>query len=147
MPINSRNKGAQFERDVAKILNQFFQDQGIDYQTKRNLDQYQQKDLCDLDIPFHAVECKSYKEGSWLKAAWWDQVCSASNGKIPTLIFKFNRVPIRVCIPLYAINTEWDPDPQKICVISIEHWLEILAENWDKYRILEEKNYDKKTGS
>ena len=133
MPINSRNKGAQFERDVAKILNQFFQDQGIDYQTKRNLDQYQQKDLCDLDIPFHAVE--------------WDQVCSASNGKIPTLIFKFNRVPIRVCIPLYAINTEWDPDPQKICVISIDHWLEILAENWDKYRILDEKNYDKKTGS
>lgn len=133
MPINSRNKGAQFERDVAKILNQFFQDQGIDYQTKRNLDQYQQKDLCDLDIPFHAVECKSYKEGSWLKAAWWDQVCSASNGKIPTLIFKFNRVPIRVCIPLYAINLDWPRENDKICIMSMDNWLDTLKKNWTAY--------------
>ena len=34
--VNSRNKGAQFERDVAKILNEFFEAEGIDYQTKRN---------------------------------------------------------------------------------------------------------------
>ena len=58
MPINSRNKGAQFERDVARILNEFFQENGIDYETKRNLDQYQQKDQCDLNIPFHSLECK-----------------------------------------------------------------------------------------
>ena len=37
MPINSRNKGAQFERDIAKILNGFFLDNDIDFQTKRNL--------------------------------------------------------------------------------------------------------------
>ena len=42
--INSRNKGAAFERDIAKILNEFFIEEGIDYQTKRNLDQYQQKE-------------------------------------------------------------------------------------------------------
>ena len=65
MPINSRNKGAKFERDIAKILNGFFLDNDIDYETKRNLDQYQQKDLCDLNIPFHSVECKFYKEGDW----------------------------------------------------------------------------------
>ncbi len=59
MPINSRNKGASFERQVANILNDFFERQGIDYRTKRNLVQYQEKDLCDLNIPFHAVECKS----------------------------------------------------------------------------------------
>ena len=35
MPINSRNKGAQFERDVAKILNGFFADNNIDFQTKQ----------------------------------------------------------------------------------------------------------------
>ena len=66
MPINSRNKGASFERQVANILNEFFERQGIDFRTKRNLVQYQEKDLCDLDIPFHAVECKSYKEGKWI---------------------------------------------------------------------------------
>ena len=69
MPINSRNKGAQFERDVANILNGFFSENNIDFKAKRNLDQYQQKELCDLDIPFHAVECKFYKEGEWLKSA------------------------------------------------------------------------------
>ena len=139
MPINSRNKGASFERQVANILNEFFERNGIDFRTKRNLVQYQEKDLCDLDIPFHAVECKSYKEGKWLKTSWWDQVCSSSNGKIPALIFKFNRTPIRVAIPLHAINTEWDPDNQKICVMNIDNWLEILAENWEKYGILEAK--------
>ena len=133
MPINSRNKGAQFERDVDKMLNQIFQYQGIDYQTKRNLDQYQQKDLLDLDIPFHAVECKSYKEGSWLKAAWWDQVCSASNGKIPVLIYKFNRRPIRVCVPLHAMNLEWPEENDKICVMDMNHWLDVLKKNWRRY--------------
>jgi len=68
--INSRNKGAQFERDVVRILNNFFIEEGIDFQTKRNLDQYQQRDLCDLQIPNHAIECKFYKEGDWLKPEW-----------------------------------------------------------------------------
>ena len=88
MPINSRNKGAQFERDIAKILNGFFLDNDIDYETKRNLDQYQQKDLCDLNIPYHSVECKFYKEGDWLKSAWWNQVCESAGPNIPVLIFK-----------------------------------------------------------
>ncbi len=44
MPINSRTKGATFEREVAKILNDFFESEGIDYVCKRNLDQYQSKD-------------------------------------------------------------------------------------------------------
>jgi hypothetical protein len=45
-----------------------------------------------------------------------------------------------VAIPLHAVNTEWDPDNQKICVIGIDDWLNILADNWEKYRILEEEN-------
>ena len=133
MPINSRNKGAQFERDVANILNGFFSENNIDFKAKRNLDQYQQKELCDLDIPFHAVECKFYKEGEWLKSAWWDQVCSASDGRIPVLIFKFNRRPIRVCVPLHAMNLEWPHENNKICVMDIEHWLDVLKNNWRRY--------------
>jgi len=133
MPINSRNKGAQFERDVANILNGFFSENNIDFKAKRNLDQYQQKELCDLDIPFHAVECKFYKEGEWLKSAWWDQVCSASNGRIPVLIFKFNRRPIRVCIPLHAMNLDWPEENDKICVMDMNHWLDVLKKNWRRY--------------
>ena len=131
--INSRNKGAAFERDIAKILNEFFIAEGIDYQTKRNLDQYQQKDKCDLDMPYFAVECKFYKEGDLLRAAWWDQVCKSCNGKIPALIYKFNRRPIRVCVPLSAINTGWDVDHSKVAVLSMDDFLSVLATNWKLY--------------
>ena len=131
--INSRNKGAQFERDIAKILNEFFIEEGIDYQTKRNLDQYQQKDLCDLDMPYFAIECKFYKEGDLLKPAWWTQVCKSSNGKIPALIYKFNRRPIRVCVPLSAINTGWNVDHSRVAVLSMDDWLSVLKTNWKLY--------------
>ena len=43
MPLNSRNKGASFEREIANKLNDFFVDIGVDYKTKRNLNQYQDK--------------------------------------------------------------------------------------------------------
>jgi hypothetical protein len=59
MPINSRNKGAKFERDIAKILNGFFVDNGIDYETKRNLDQYQQK-----TFPFMQLNVNSTKKAT-----------------------------------------------------------------------------------
>ena len=135
MPINSRTKGATFERDVAKILNEFFESEGIDYVCKRNLDQYQSKNLCDINIPHHAVECKFYKEGDWYQQGWWDQVCKSTDGRIPVLIFKYNRKPIRVCVPLYAINPEWDEDNDKVTVMPIEEWLEVLRNNWDLYLI------------
>ena len=117
--VNSRNKGASFEREVVNILNQFFQDNGLDYSCKRNLDQYQEAGQCDVPIPFHAVECKSYKEGTWIKSDWWRQVCESAKGDIPVLIYKFNRVPIRVCVPLYAINPDWEKDNQKIAILPL----------------------------
>jgi Holliday junction resolvase len=133
MPINSRTKGATFEREVAKILNDFFESEGIDYVCKRNLDQYQSKDLCDINIPHHAVECKFYKEGDWYQQGWWDQVCKSTGGRIPVLIFKYNRKPIRVCVPLYAINSGWEKDDNKVTVMPMKEWLEVLRKNWDLY--------------
>ena len=70
--INSRNKGAVFERDIAKLINNFFKDQGVDFKTKRNLEQYQEKDLGDLNIPNHVIECKRYASGNWYKESWRD---------------------------------------------------------------------------
>ena len=66
MPINSRNKGASYERKVVGILNDFFLQNNFDVTCKRNLDQYQTKNLSDINIPFHSIECKHYKEGNWL---------------------------------------------------------------------------------
>jgi len=135
MPINSRTKGATYERQVVGILNKFFLKNNFDISCKRNLDQYQTKNLPDISIPFHSIECKHYKEGNWLKADWWRQVCESADldNTIPVLIFKFNRVPTRVAIPFYAINTEWDIDNQKMAIMSMDDWLEILLKNWSNY--------------
>ena len=51
-------------------------------------------------------------------------------GTIPVLIFKFNRVPTRVAIPFHAINPEWEVDNQKMAIMSMDDWLEILLKNW-----------------
>jgi len=135
MPINSRTKGASYERDIVKILNEFFLKNNFNFICKRNLDQYQTKNLSDINIPFHAIECKHYKEGNWLKSEWWRQVCTTAEAEetIPVLIFKFNRVPTRVAIPFYAINPEWEVDNQKMAIMSMDDWLEILLKNWAIY--------------
>jgi len=135
MPINSRTKGASYERKVVGILNEFFLQNNFDVTCKRNLDQYQTAGQSDSNSPFLSVECKHYKEGNWLKPEWWRQVCeSADNeGTIPVLIFKFNRVPTRVAIPLHAVNPEWEVDNQKMAIMSMDNWLEILLKNWSIY--------------
>ena len=48
--INSRNKGASFEREVAKHLNILFEKEDIDITVRRNLEQYQVKDQGDLQL-------------------------------------------------------------------------------------------------
>mgnify|MGYP003679023986 CR=1 FL=1 len=75
--INSRNKGASFERD----------------KVKRNLEQYQEKDLGDLNIPNHTIECKRYHTGNWYRDVWWEQVINACGETIPVLIWKYNHQP------------------------------------------------------
>ena len=135
MPINSRNKGASYERKVVGILNDFFLQNNFDVTCKRNLDQYQTKNLSDINIPFHSIECKHYKEGNWLKSEWWRQVGDSADreGTIPVLIIKFNRVPTRVAIPFHAINPELEVDNQKMAIMSMDDWLEVLLKNWSTY--------------
>ena len=127
---DSRNKGAAFERDVCKRLNTFFVDEGIDLSVKRNLDQYQSKDLCDIELPGFAIECKAYKSGWWFQTAWWKQVCEACGDDIPVLIYKFNNKPIRVCIPLYAINENLPRDNSRTAVITLDEWFELLKSSF-----------------
>ena len=89
----------------ANASTRFFVDEGIDLSVKRNLDQYQAKDLCDIELPGFAIECKAYKSGWWHLSAWWDQVCEACGDKTPILVWKFNNKPIRVTLPLHAIKS------------------------------------------
>ena len=131
---NSRQKGAAFERDIVKRLNAFAAKAGFDFSCKRNLDQYQARDLCDIEIPGHAIECKAYKDGFWYRTEWWEQVVRASDGRIPVLVWKFNNNPIRVTLPLYAIAPDLPQDPDRVCVVLLEEWFKILQDNWPRYQ-------------
>jgi len=131
---NSRQKGAAFERDIVKRLNGFAAKAGFEFSCKRNLDQYQARDLCDIEIPGHAIECKAYKDGFWYRTEWWEQVVRASDGRIPVLVWKFNNKPIRVTLPLYAIAPDLPQDPDRVCVVFLEEWFKILQDNWHRYQ-------------
>ena len=133
--INARAKGAAFERQVVSVLNDFFEKSGIDFVCERNLEQVRTGNQCDILIPFHSIECKHYKQASfhWFKQQWWNQAVNAASGRIPVLVFKYNRVPTRVVIPMYAINTGWHKDNEKIAVISFDEWLRVMSLNWSQY--------------
>ena len=123
---DSRNKGASFERDIVKRINAFADQHALGFTCKRNLDQYQTADLCDIQIPNHAIECKAYKSGWWFAPAWWEQVCAACGDDTPVLIYKFNNKAIRVCLPLYAINENMARDNSRTAVVTLDEWLELL---------------------
>ena len=101
---NSRNKGATFERDVAKMLSD---ELGIQF--SRDLRQYQAADHGDLvpddpDFPF-IVECKRYAIGTGCAPQWWAQAQRAADaaGKLPCVIYKYDRRDIRCVVPFTAL--------------------------------------------
>jgi len=99
---NSRNKGASFERMIATSLSE---ELGLNIKLKRILEQTREKHLPDLIFGDWYLECKRYASGKEPATAWWQQVIDASQDKgIPTLIYKFDRQPIKTRIPLHAIN-------------------------------------------
>ena len=101
---HSRNKGATFERDIAAEL---FALTGVSF--KRNLEQSREADHGDLvpsdpDFPF-SLELKRYHAGISCLAAWKAQSSRSAEacGKLPAVVFKFDRQPIRVAVPFSAI--------------------------------------------
>jgi Holliday junction resolvase len=103
--VNGRNKGAAYERTIAQ---QLFNELGIKF--KRDLEQYRAGAHADLIadneyFPF-TLELKRYKDGPIGGApAWWQQVEVAAEreGKLPCLIYKYDRKPDRCVIPLSAV--------------------------------------------
>jgi len=117
-----------------KRINAFADQHALGFTCKRNLDQYQTADLCDIQIPNHAIECKAYKSGWWYAPAWWEQVCAACGDNTPILIYKFNNKAIRVCLPLYAINENMARDNSRTAVITLDEWFDLLKESFDGQR-------------
>lgn len=102
---NSRQKGANFERQVAA---QLYAELGINF--RRDLDQYRQRDRGDLladddAFPF-LIECKAYVAGSDCRGEWIAQAFRAADGTglHPCVVYKFNNRPIRCRIWMDAIG-------------------------------------------
>tara|TARA_B110000263_G_C15072725_1_gene402596 strand:- start:71 stop:484 length:414 start_codon:yes stop_codon:yes gene_type:complete len=100
---NSRNKGASFEREIANLLTS---DLGLKNNVRRILEQTREKHLPDLRLGRWYLECKRYASGAEPLEAWWEQVkkATSNNQGIPALVYKFDRRPIKVRVPLGSIN-------------------------------------------
>lgn len=106
--VNARNKGAAFEREIAKAL---LLDLGIKF--ARDLRQYQQAEYGDLvtDDPAwpYLLELKRYSDGPIGGSnTWWQQACAAATkaSKLPVLIYKYDRQPIRCVLTLDGVKAD-----------------------------------------
>ncbi len=105
MVINSRAKGAKFERQIANLL---IQDLNLKNPIKRILEQTRTKELPDLILGRWCIECKAYGSGAEPRPEWWRQVIASSkrNDLIPALVYKFNNKPIKVRIMAKMLNSK-----------------------------------------
>jgi len=112
--VNSRNKGAAFERVIVNKINTILESKGIDTRVKRNLDQYQTKGMADVYRDKFAIECKRYKNNGKktdYKNEWWKQaVESAGDNLIPILIYKYDRRDIMCVLPLFLVTSVKKPN-------------------------------------
>lgn len=117
--VNSRNKGAAFERTIVKLINNFCEKRGLDETVKRNLDQYQSKGMADIYWRNFAIECKCYagKGSTFAQEKWWAQACeSAGDTLIPVLIYKYNRNKARYVMPAALLMNEVPLNNQSVIV-------------------------------
>jgi len=104
--INSRAKGAAFERLIVNKINECLESVGIEDRVARNFDQSWKAGLADIYFQNFCIECKRYGDSNTnqYKQAWWDQVLkSAGDDFIPVLIYKFNRKPIYCVVPMHLM--------------------------------------------
>ena len=108
MTINSRTKGAAFERFIVNKINECFVEEGIEDRVSRNFDQTWKAGLADIYFRNFCIECKRYGNSNtnMYRQAWWDQVVkSAGDDFIPLLIYKFNRKPIYAVVPAWLVSS------------------------------------------
>jgi len=123
---DSRVKGHKFENDVCKLI-------GLEFSisVRRNLEQTREGGGDIMLNPF-LIECKRYaQQGSnWFKDDWWEQVKRASQNEfIPILVYKYDRQPIRVVLPLVAVNPDFEPD--NFGFSFCENALRPVVADWD----------------
>jgi hypothetical protein len=130
--VNSRNKGAAFERVIVNKINTILESKGSEERVKRNLDQYQTKGMADVYFKNFAIECKRYKASgkkTMYKNEWWQQaIDSAGDNLIPLLIYKYDRRDIMCVIPLFLVTSVKTANWQCTYLCSLSEICERLDE-------------------
>jgi len=123
----SLRKGSNFENEIGKLLSA---DLGLADPLRRILDQRRTKCLPDLMLGNLYIECKRYKEGI-AQPSWWNQVCDAcqTTSSIPILIYKFDRKPIVVRVPLSFINLALPLNVNQFCELDWETFIAFLKDH------------------
>lgn len=124
---NGRVKGANFERELARMI---YDELGIE--TKRDLEQYRASDHGDLiGLDGWTIEAKRYANnaGGNFKPEWWKQVTTAANaaGEQPVLIYKYDRQPIKCVVFLSSINADY-AGKDNVATISFPTWCMLVRE-------------------
>jgi len=129
MTINQRKKGHDFERKIAKKLQE---DLNLEKPVRRILSQYQEKNHPDLKLGRWNIECKAYKKGFEPATAWWEQVLGVTKeGEFPALIYKFDNKPIRVRIMMTNLNQDFS-DKSKLIDLNWESFTYLIAEKYEE---------------
>lgn len=139
MSINSRNKGAAFERQIADAL---IEDLNLQNPVKRILEQTRTKELPDLMLGTWCIECKAYGAGAEPRPDWWDQVLASSSGQglKPALVYKFNNRPIKVRVLANSINKEIKNNLVTVDLLWPD-FIQIILELFQEDIELHEQNY------
>ncbi len=139
MSINSRNKGAAFERQIANAL---INDLNLTNPVKRILEQTRTKELPDLMLGTWCIECKAYGSGAEPRPDWWEQVLASSDAEDlkPALVYKFNNRPIKVRILAKCLNTKITNDLVTVDLLWPD-FIEIILELFQDDIELHEQNY------
>ena len=132
--VNGRNKGAAFEREIAKML---FDELGVGF--KRDIEQYRAADHGDLicddpTFPF-SLELKRYAQGYTFRKDWWQQCRKAAeaHGKEPALVYKYDRQPIQVVLRMAFITQDDSYDESMLLVTDWDTFMQIVRETWNDY--------------
>ena len=139
MSINSRNKGAAFERQIANAL---IEDLNLNNPVKRILEQTRTKELPDLMLGRWCIECKAYGSGAEPRPDWWEQVlASSSNSNMkPALVYKFNNRPIKVRILASSLNKDIQNNLVTVDLLWPD-FIQIILELFQKDIELHEQSY------
>lgn len=124
MGSSQRNKGANGERELAKLL---YDRLGIEL--KRNLEQSRNGGYDLEGLPDFAIEVKRHEKLEVNK--WWEQTVSQAerSNRIPVLAYRQNRKPWIIATTLRFFRVlDWEPyniemDIDTFCYIVRERWL------------------------